>query len=112
MGQHRPPISEEHPGPRRALCRTHGQANGVVALPQELSLVPTLGAAENIFLGMTLSRTGRPTVVGTLVGLGIVGVLNNGLNIMQVNGYIQQILTGLIIILAVSLSRISKRRPA
>jgi ABC-type sugar transport system ATPase subunit len=28
------------------------QAAGVVALPQELALVPTLGAAENIFLGM------------------------------------------------------------
>lgn len=28
------------------------QAAGVVALPQELALVPTLGVAENIFLGM------------------------------------------------------------
>ncbi|MGC3952662.1 MAG: sugar ABC transporter ATP-binding protein [Propionicimonas sp.] len=29
-----------------------GQQLGIVALPQELSLVPTLGVAENIFLGM------------------------------------------------------------
>ncbi|MCC2592925.1 sugar ABC transporter ATP-binding protein [Tessaracoccus sp. OS52] len=38
-----------------------GQAAGVVALPQELLLVGTLGAAENIFLGMK-----RPGLRGTL----------------------------------------------
>ena len=34
-----------------------GQASGIVALPQELTLVPTLSVAENIFLGM--KRPGR-----------------------------------------------------
>lgn len=63
-----------------------------------------------VFLGMTLSRVGAPTVGGTIVGLGIVGVLSNGLNILQVNSYVQQILTGLIIVLAVSLSRLSQKR--
>ncbi|TXK14573.1 sugar ABC transporter ATP-binding protein [Microbacterium wangchenii] len=38
-----------------------GQARGVVALPQELTLVPTLGAAENIFLGTR--RRGIPGIV-------------------------------------------------
>ena len=33
-----------------------GQAAGVVALPQELTLVPTLAAGENIFLGVRRSR--------------------------------------------------------
>ncbi|MGC3952663.1 MAG: ABC transporter permease [Propionicimonas sp.] len=63
-----------------------------------------------VFLGITLSRVGVATAGGTMVGLGIVGVLNNGLNILQVNSYAQQILTGVIIILAVSLSRLSARR--
>lgn len=63
-----------------------------------------------VFLGMTLSRAGSPTIGGTVVGIGIVGVLSNGLNILQVNSYVQQILTGVIIILAVSLSRLSKSR--
>lgn len=63
-----------------------------------------------VFLGVTLSRAGQPTVGGTVVGLGIVGVLNNGLNLLQVNSYVQQVLTGVIIVLAVSLSHFSKRR--
>lgn len=69
-----------------------------------------LSSIAAVFLGITLSRAGQPTVGGTAVGLGIVGVLSNGLNIMQVNSYVQQILTGLIIVLAVSLSRLSRKR--
>ncbi|OYO18560.1 dolichyl-phosphate beta-glucosyltransferase [Enemella dayhoffiae] len=68
-----------------------------------------LNSIAAVFLGITLSRAAVPTIGGTLVGLGIVGVLNNGLNIVQVNSYVQQVLTGLIIILAVSLSRLSRR---
>lgn len=69
-----------------------------------------LSSIAAVFLGVTLSRAGQPTIGGTAVGLGIVGVLSNGLNILQVNSYVQQILTGLIIVLAVSLSRLSKKR--
>lgn len=66
-----------------------------------------LSSIAAVFLGITLSRAGQPTVGGTAVGLGIVGVLSNGLNILQVNSYVQQVLTGLIIVLAVSLSRLT-----
>ena len=69
-----------------------------------------LSSIAAVFLGVTLARAGQPTVGGTLVGLGIVGVLNNGLNILQVNSYLQQVLTGVIIIAAVSLSRLSRKR--
>jgi ribose transport system permease protein len=89
---------------------------GVVLTARLASGHPTAGdplmlsSTAAVFLGITLSRAGQPLVAGTLVGLGIVGVLNNGLNIMQVNSYVQQILTGVIIVLAVSLSRLSRRR--
>lgn len=69
-----------------------------------------LSSIAAVFLGMTLSRAGVPTLGGTAVGLGIVGVLSNGLNILEVNSYVQQVLTGFIIILAVSLSRLAKRQ--
>lgn len=69
-----------------------------------------LSSIAAVFLGITLSRAGQPTVGGTVVGLGIVGVLNNGLNILQVNSYVQQVLTGVTIVLAVSLSRLSRKR--
>lgn len=69
-----------------------------------------LSSIAAVFLGMTLSRAGQPTAGGTVVGLGIVGVLSNGLNLAGVNSYVQQVLTGVIIVLAVSLSRLSRRR--
>ncbi|GAB3129235.1 ABC transporter permease [Glaciibacter psychrotolerans] len=69
-----------------------------------------LSSIAAVFLGVTLSRTGSPTIGGTAVGLGIVGVLSNGLNLLHVNSYLQQVLTGVIIVLAVSLSRLSRNR--
>ncbi len=47
--------------PVRFRSVKEGQAAGIVALPQELMLVPTIGAAENIFLGMR--RPGPPGLV-------------------------------------------------
>lgn len=47
--------------PARFSSVKAGQAAGVVALPQELTLVPTLDAAENIFLGV--QRPGRRALV-------------------------------------------------
>jgi ribose transport system permease protein len=52
-------------------------------------------------------KEGQPNIPGTLVGVLILGVLANGLNILQVNTYLQQILTGAIIVLAVLFSRLS-----
>lgn len=68
-----------------------------------------LSSIAAVFLGMTLSRAGVPTIGGTAVGIGIVGVLANGLNMLQVNSYVQQVLTGAIIVAAVSLSRLSRK---
>ena len=68
-----------------------------------------LQAIAAVFLGMTLSEEGQPNVIGTMIGVLILGVLANGLTQMQIDTYIQQILTGLIIILAVTLSSLSQR---
>jgi ribose transport system permease protein len=68
-----------------------------------------LNAIAAVFLGMTMSEEGEPHVLGTLVGVLILGVLANGLTQLQIDTYIQQILTGGIIILAVTLSSLSRR---
>lgn len=68
-----------------------------------------LNAIAAVFLGMTMSEEGEPHVLGTLVGVLILGVLANGLTQLKIDSYIQQILTGAIIILAVTLSRITRR---
>jgi len=48
-------------------------------------------------------------VLGTLVGVLLLGGMSNGLNILQVNSYLQLVLTGLIILLAVLLSGLARR---
>lgn len=69
-----------------------------------------LNAAAAVFLGATAFREGEPHILGTLLGVFIMGVLGNGLNILGVNSYVQSILTGAIIVLAVLLSGLSRRR--
>lgn len=68
-----------------------------------------LNAIAAVFLGMTMSEEGEPHVLGTLLGVLILGVLANGLTQMNIDSYIQQMLTGGIIILAVTLSSLSRR---
>jgi ribose transport system permease protein len=62
-----------------------------------------------VFLGMTVIKSGRANLVGTMVGVAIIGVMSNGLNILGVNSYVQQVVTGLIIIAAVTLSSVRSR---
>ncbi|KAA9108340.1 ABC transporter permease [Microbacterium rhizomatis] len=62
-----------------------------------------------VFLGMTVVRSGAANIVGTMVGVAIIGVMSNGLNILGVNSYVQQVVTGLIIIAAVTLSSLKTR---
>ena len=68
-----------------------------------------LNAIAAVFLGMTMSEDGEPRVLGTLLGVLMIGVLANGLTQLQIDTYIQQILTGAIIVLAVLLSSLWRR---
>jgi ribose transport system permease protein len=69
-----------------------------------------LNAIAAVFLGMTMSEQGEPRILATLIGVLILGVLDNGLTQLSVDSYVRQILVGAIIILAVALSSIVKGR--
>ena len=69
-----------------------------------------LNAAAAVFLGMTVFREGEAHIGGTFLGVLIMGVLGNGLNILGVNSYVQSILTGIIIVLAVLISSVTKSK--
>ncbi|MFE1646592.1 ABC transporter permease [Microbacterium sp. P01] len=69
----------------------------------------TLFSVAAVFLGMTVIRSGAANLGGTMIGVAIIGVMSNGLNILGVNAYIQQVVTGLIIIAAVVLSGLKTR---
>jgi ribose transport system permease protein len=53
---------------------------------------------------------GAGSVVGTLIGAFIMGLLSNGSDLLRINPYVQQALIGAVIILAVALDEARKRR--
>lgn len=88
---------------------------GIVLTSRLFSAHPTAGeplmltSIAAVFLGMTMFREGEPHVLGTFFGVLLLGVMNNGLNLLRVNSYIQQVITGVIIILAVLISGLARR---
>src|SRR5690606_30276882 len=69
-----------------------------------------LNAIAAVFLGTTMSRHGEPRILGTIVGVLVLGVLDNGLTQMSVDSYIRQVLVGGLILLAVAASSVSQGR--
>ena len=61
-------------------------------------------------LGGTSLFGGVGSIGGTVIGAFIIGVLSNGLNLMGVPSYHQQVIKGLVLILAVTVDLINKRR--
>jgi fructose transport system permease protein len=69
-----------------------------------------LDAITAVVLGGTSLFGGRGTVIGTLVGAIIVGVFRNGLTLIGVDVVYQYLVTGILIILAVSVDQLTHRR--
>jgi inositol transport system permease protein len=76
---------------------TTGQPNAGVAYE--------LDAIAAVVIGGTSLLGGRGTVTGTVIGVLIIGVINNGLDLLNVSSYYQQIIKGVIIIGAVLIDR-------
>lgn len=55
---------------------------------------------------------GTGSIIGAIIGSVIVGILNNVLNLLNVNSYMQQIVKGLIILIAVIVDIVSKESAA
>jgi len=64
-----------------------------------------LDAIAAVVLGGTSLTGGRGWIFGTLVGALIIGVLNNGLNLIGVSSFFQQVVKGVVILIAVLLDR-------
>ena len=60
-------------------------------------------------LGGTSLFGGRGTIIGTLIGALIVGVFRNGLQLMGVESIYQVLITGILVIAAVSIDQLSHR---
>ena len=71
-----------------------------------------LGAAAAVLLGGTSFSGGVGGVTGTAVGVLFIGTLQNGLAIRGISSFWQQVVIGVILILAVGIDRIQQRRSA
>ena len=60
-----------------------------------------LDAIAAVALGGTSMNGGRGKIWGTFIGVLIIAVLNNGLNILGVSSYYQDVVKGIVILIAV-----------
>jgi ribose transport system permease protein len=78
------------------------------------SAVPDLGsgyelnAIAAIVLGGTSLMGGRGSLIGTLVGALFIAVLSNGMTLLNVQSFYQQIIMGAVILLAVFVDRLRR----
>lgn len=69
-----------------------------------------LDAIASAVIGGTSTAGGVGSMYGTIVGILILGILSNGLDLLNVSSYIQQVVKGVVIILAVLLDVMNKKR--
>ena len=69
-----------------------------------------LDAIAATVIGGTSLMGGEGTLVGALIGALIMGVLRNGLNLLDVSSFVQQLVIGVVIIGAVLVDTSLKRR--
>lgn len=71
-----------------------------------------LDAIAAVVVGGTSLAGGRGSVIGTLLGALIIGVLNNAMNLLDVNAFYQQIVKGGVILGALLFERLISARQA
>jgi len=89
---------------------------GLVLTSRLNSAQPTAGAGLEldviaaVVIGGTSLSGGVGTVIGTLIGALIIGVLRNGLNLLDVSSFWQQVVIGVVIAAAVMIDTLGRRR--
>jgi ribose transport system permease protein len=69
-----------------------------------------LDSIAAVVIGGTSLNGGRGTIIGTVLGCLIIGVLNNGLVLLGVSAVWQQVIKGLVILVAVAVDKMGSRK--
>jgi ribose transport system permease protein len=106
---------------KTAIYCVAGLASGVAAIVLTARLnsaqpiagmMYELDAIAAAVIGGTSLMGGEGSLAGTLVGALIMGVLRNGLNLLGVSSFVQQIVIGAVIVVAVLVDTLLKRKRA
>lgn len=94
-----------------ALCAVSGilLASRMNSGQPNAGLMYEMDAIAAVVVGGTSLFGGRGTIVGTFLGAMLIGVLRNGLNLLNVNSYVQMVVLGIVILLAVLLDQMRKK---
>ena len=68
-----------------------------------------LDSIAAVVIGGTSLNGGRGTIMGTVLGCLIIGVLNNGLVLLEVSPFWQQVIKGLVILVAVAVDKMGEK---
>ena len=92
-----------------------GFISGIAAVVQGARVgsgLPTIGqgfemdAIASVVIGGAAMAGGSGTVLGTLLGSLILGVLDNGLSLLNVDSYVMNVISGVVVILAVLIDQV------
>jgi ribose transport system permease protein len=89
---------------------------GVITVSQLKAGAPTYGVMYELYViaavvvGGTSLSGGEGTIFGTLIGAFIIAVIRNGMNLMNVEPYTQKVVLGLVILGAVLIDRLKRKR--
>lgn len=98
------------------VCSVLAGLSGIVLAARLDSVQPSSGvgyeldAIAAVVIGGTSLSGGTGGIGGTIIGVLIIGVLRNGLNLLSVSPFLQQVVIGLVIVLAVSAETFRKRK--
>ncbi|MCM3080436.1 ribose ABC transporter permease [Brevibacillus invocatus] len=99
-----------------AISGLFAAISGIILTSRLNSAQPTAGtsyeldAIAAVVLGGTSLSGGNGWIVGTLIGAMIIGVLDNGLNLLNVSSFYQSVVKGAVILLAVLLDRSKSKK--
>jgi ribose/xylose/arabinose/galactoside ABC-type transport system permease subunit len=94
------------------ICGVLSAISGVLLASRMNSGQPNAGLMYEmdviaaVVVGGTSLFGGRGSIVGTFLGAMLIGVLRNGLNLMNVGSYVQMVVLGMVILLAVLLDQL------
>lgn len=94
------------------VCGMLAGVGGIVVASTHKSGDPNYGVMYELYViaavvvGGTSLSGGRGTILGTLVGALIIGVINNGMNLLKIDAFVQNVILGLVILGSVMLDKL------